>query len=48
MSNKLPAIPDNFINENIRSLNMKQREVFNFLHKWYLCFLHKLYQKFKL
>ena len=33
MSNKLPAIPDNFINENIRSLNMKQREVFNFIHK---------------
>ena len=34
MSNKLPAIPDNIINENIRSLNMKQREVFNFIHKW--------------
>ena len=33
MSNKLPAIPDNIINENIRSLNMKQREVFNFIHK---------------
>ena len=33
MSNKLPAIPD-VINENIRSLNMKQREVFNFIHKW--------------
>ena len=27
MSHKLPAIPDNIINENIRSLNMKQREV---------------------
>ena len=34
MSNKLPAIPDNFINANIRSLNMKQREVFNFMNKW--------------
>ena len=36
MSNKLrlrPVIPDNIINENIRSLNMKQREVFNFIHK---------------
>ena len=31
---KLPAILDNIINENIRSLNMKQREVFNFIHKW--------------
>ena len=27
MSNKLPAIPDNIINENITSLNKKQREV---------------------
>ena len=27
MFKKLPAIPDNIINENIRSLNMKQREV---------------------
>ena len=34
MSNKLPAIPDNIIIENIRSLNMKQREIFNFIHKW--------------
>ena len=34
MSNKLPASPGNIINENIRSLNMKQREVFNFIHKW--------------
>ena len=34
MSNKLPAIHDNIINENIRSLNMKQREVFNFIHEW--------------
>ena len=34
MFKKLPAIPDNIINENIRSLNMKQREVFNFKHKW--------------
>ena len=34
MSNKLPAIPDNIIKGNIRSLNMKQREIFNFIHKW--------------
>ena len=34
MSNKLPAIPDNIINANIRSLNKKQREVSNFIHKW--------------
>ena len=33
MSNKLPAIPDNFISENIRSFNTKQREVFHFIHK---------------
>ena len=34
MFNKLPAIPDKIINDNIRSLNMKQKEVFNFIHKW--------------
>ena len=33
MSNTLPAIPDNVINENVKSLKMKQREVFNFIHK---------------
>ena len=33
MSNKLPATLDNIINENIRSLNMKQGESFNFIHK---------------
>ena len=33
MSNKLPAIPDNIMKGNIRSLNMKQREIFNFIHK---------------
>ena len=33
MSNKLPVIPDNIINENRRSLKMKQREVFNFIVK---------------
>ena len=32
MSNKLAVIPD-IINENIRSLNTKQREVFKFTHK---------------
>ena len=34
MSNKLLAISDNIIKEKIRSLNMNQREVFNFIHKW--------------
>ena len=34
MSNKLPAISSNIINENIRSLDMKQRELLNFIHKW--------------
>ena len=34
MFNKLPAIPDNIIDENIGTLNMKQREVFNFIHEW--------------
>ena len=34
MSNKLPAIPDIFISEKIRSFNTKQREVFHFIHKW--------------
>ena len=34
MSNKLPAISNNIINENIRSLDMKQRELLNFIHKW--------------
>ena len=33
MSNTLPAIPDNVINENVKSLKMKQREVFNCIHK---------------
>ena len=33
ISNKLPVIPDNIINENIGALNMKQREVFNLIHK---------------
>ena len=34
MSNKLSAIPDNIIYENIRSLNMEQREISNFIHKF--------------
>ena len=34
MSNKLPAISNNITNENIRSLDMKQRELLNFIHKW--------------
>ena len=51
MSNKLPVIPDNNINESIRSLNMKQREVFNIIHKWsrdYIKILHcKVIKKVK-
>ena len=34
MSNKLLAIRDNITNENIRSFNIKQREVFKLIHKW--------------
>ena len=34
MFNKLPAIPDDIVNKNIRSPNMKQREFFNFVYKW--------------
>ena len=34
MSNKLPVISDNIINENIKSLNMKQIEAFIVIHKW--------------
>ena len=34
MFNKLPAIPDKIINENKRPLNMKQKEIFHFIHKW--------------
>ena len=45
MSNKLPAIPDNIINDNIRSLNMKQRKVFNFIHKWSRHYIKSLHCK---
>ena len=45
MSNKLPVISDNIINENIRSLNMKQREVFNFIHKWSRGYIKSLHWK---
>ena len=34
-TNQLRVVPDdNVITENIRSLNMKQRKIFNFVHKW--------------
>ena len=29
-----PVFPDSLINENIRSLNVKQRQVFDVIHKW--------------
>ena len=45
MSNKLPVIPDNIINESIRSLNMKQREVFNIIHKWSSDYIKSLHCK---
>ena len=45
MSNKLPVISDNIINENIRSLNMKQREVFNFIHIWSRGYIKSLHCK---
>ena len=33
-TNQLTVVPDdNVINKNIRSLNMQQREIFNFVHK---------------
>ena len=42
MSNELPAINNDIINENIRFLNMKQREVFNFIHKWSRDYINSL------
>ena len=34
-TNLLRVVPDdNVITENIRSLNMKQRKIFNFVHEW--------------
>ena len=35
LTNQLRVVPDdNVITENIRYLNMKQRKIFNFVHKW--------------
>ena len=42
ISKELPAINNNIINENIRFLNMKQREVFNFIHKWSRDYINSL------
>ena len=33
LTNQVRVVPDNVINENIRSFNMQQREVSNFVHK---------------
>ena len=40
---KLRVIPnDNVINKNIRSLDMQQRNIFNFAHKWSRDFIESL------
>ena len=42
-TNQLRVVPENnVINKNIRSLNMQQREIFNFLHKWLRDFIKSL------
>ena len=42
-TNQLRVVPENnLINKNIRSLNMQQREIFNFLHKWLRDFIKSL------
>ena len=42
-TNQVRVIPDdNVINKNIRSLNMQQREIFNFVHKWSRDFIKSL------
>ena len=42
-TNQLTVVPDdNVINKNIRSLNMQQREIFNFVHKWSRDFIKSL------
>ena len=42
-TNQLRVAPDdNVINKNIRSLNMQQREIFNFVHKWSRDFIKSL------
>ena len=33
-NHRFPIFADNVINENIRSLNEKQRQVFDSVHKW--------------
>ena len=42
MPNKLPAIPDDIVNKNIRSPNMKEREFFNFIYKWLRDYIKRL------
>ena len=42
-TNQLRVVPENnVINKNIRSLNMQQREIFNFVHKWSRDFIKSL------
>ena len=42
-TNQLRVVPDDdVINKNIRSVNMQQREIFNFVHKWPRDFIKSL------
>ena len=42
-TNQLRVVPnDNVMNKNIRSLNIQQREIFNFVHKWSRGFIKSL------
>ena len=42
-TNQLRAVPDdNVINKNIRSLNMQQSNIFNFVHNWLRGFFKSL------
>ena len=52
-TNQLRVVPDDdVINKNIRSLNIQQREIFNFVHKWPRDFIKslgcKIHENFKL
>ena len=48
LKNQVTAVPDNIINENIRSFTLQQREVFDFVHKWSRDYIKSfgLYQKY--
>ena len=47
LNNILKVLDDNIINENIRSLNILQREVFNYVHKWSRDYIKSLGCKIK-